>query len=152
MSKVNKIIWLIILVLIAICLTYCSPVKRLERFQRNHPYLFESVVDTLTIRDTISVTIPGTEQDTILSIQKLKQDTVYIYKKGIKTTVFIQNDSLHIIQKTDTVKVLVPFEKTVYVNKYQSKVPVENWRNYLPIIIALLLFILIIVLYLQYKK
>lgn len=134
------------LLLICLILVSCSPIKRLERFQKRHPYLFVNRVDTLLIRDTIKFTIPGTKLDTAVPVASLR-DTIVITKDNIRTVVYQHNDSVFITTTADTVVKLVPFEKQVtFSNKEPFRKPRDGlgvWEYFLPafilsVILALL--------------
>lgn len=113
------IFWLLILLGVATSITSCSPLKRLERLEKRHPYLFEKITDTITITDTIRVTIPGTQIDTFVHYSRLI-DTVIIEKNGIKTTVWQKGDTVFVNTKQDTIYISVPYTKKVPVKRYET--------------------------------
>lgn len=121
----------------------CSPAKRLDRFQKNHPYLFETVTDTvtITIHDTIHTETVRT--DTIFHIDF---DTVRIEKEKLKIRLIRQNDTIFVDGECvgDTVYVTeeieVPIESTQ--PKRQEK---DNTNWWIALAIASMFFITFII-------
>lgn len=106
----------IALLLTLITLFSCSPQRRLNRLVRKHPELIQ--VDTLLIRDTVTITIPSVKMDTFTTIQELKTvDTIYFDRDFVHVKVWERNDTVYVSTKTD------PIYKTVF--RY-IKVPVKN--------------------------
>lgn len=141
-----KYIIIFLLVLIA-----CTPQRRFDRLVKKYPYLLTS--DTLvvrdTIRDTIRITIPEVEVDTIVNIKEL-YDTITIEKDRIKVQVWRVKDKVYINGKCDTVYIEKPIERIVYRKipvKYYEKTP---WYKILLNNILGILLILLIV-YITYR-
>jgi hypothetical protein len=129
----------------------CTPQRRFDRLVKKYPYLLTS--DTLvikdTIRDTIRITIPEVEVDTVVTIKEL-YDTVTIEKDRIKVQVYRVKDKVYIIGKCDTVYVEKPIERIVYRKipvKYYEKTP--WYKILLNNILGILLILLI--LYITYR-
>lgn len=142
-AKILLITLLFVYVLSCLILASCSPIKRLERFQKRHPYLFVNRVDTILIRDTIKITIPGTKIDTAVPVAKLR-DTIVITKDNIRTVVYQHNDSVFITTTADTVVQLVPFEKQVTIsNKEPYRKPRDGLRVWEVVVLTLILSIII---------
>lgn len=131
-------------VVLVFALVSCSPLKRLQRLERKHPQLFNRENDTVKYHDTLKVIIPGLKMDTILSVQQARKDTVFIYKDGIHTKVFINKDDLYLESKTDTDTITVIRELKIPYKKYISyRQPRDNLRIFAPYIIILFLLLII---------
>lgn len=63
--------WILILIAFIYSLIACTPVQRLNKFQKKHPYLFEKKIDTLTIYDTTEVILPGVKFDTTFKLYQM---------------------------------------------------------------------------------
>ena len=77
------------LIIFLFALAACTPQRRFDRLVKKYPYLLTS--DTLivkdTIRDTIRITVPEVEIDTVVDAYKL-YDTITLYKDRIKVKVW----------------------------------------------------------------
>jgi hypothetical protein len=129
----------------------CTPQRRFDRLVKKHPYLLTS--DTLivkdTIRDTIRITIPEVEIDTVVDAYKL-YDTITLYKDRIKVKVWRVKDKVYINGKCDTIYIEKPIERIVYRKipiKYYEKNPL--YKILLNSIMGILLILL--VLYITYR-
>jgi hypothetical protein len=129
----------------------CTPQRRFNRLVKKYPYLLTS--DTLVIRDTIHdtirITVPEVQVDTIVSIKEL-HDTVTIEKDRLKVKVWRVKDKVYINGKCDTVYIEKPVERIVYRKipvKYYEKTPL--YKMLLNGIIGILLILL--VLYITYR-
>ena len=139
------------LIIFLLALVSCTPQRRFDRLVKKYPYLLTS--DTLfirdTIRDTIRITIPEVQVDTIVSVKEL-YDTVTIEKDRIKVQVYRVKDKVYISGKCDTVYIEKPIERIVYRKipvKYYEKTP---WYKILLNNILGILLILLIV-YITYR-
>jgi hypothetical protein len=139
------------LIFFLLVLTACTPQRRFDRLVKKYPYLLTS--DTLvirdTIRDTIRITIPEVEVDTIVTVKEL-YDTITIKKDRIKVQVWRVKDKVYINGKCDTVYIEKPIERIVYRKipvKYYEKTP---WYKILLNNILGILLILLIV-YITYR-
>lgn len=139
------------LIFILFILIACTPQRRFDRLVKKYPYLLTS--DTLvirdTIRDTIRITIPEVEVDTIVTVKEL-YDTITIEKDRIKVQVWRVKDKVYINGKCDTVYIEKPIERIVYRKipvKYYEKTP---WYKILLNNILGILLILLIV-YITYR-
>jgi len=103
----------------------CTPQRRFDRLVKKYPYLLTS--DTLiikdTIRDTIRITVPEVEVDTIVSAKEL-YDTIVLGKDRIKVKVYRVKDKVYISGKCDTVYIEKPIERIVY-----RKIPVKIYEK-----------------------
>jgi len=129
----------------------CTPQRRFDRLVKKYPYLLTS--DTLivkdTIRDTIRITVPEVEVDTIVSVKEL-YDTIILEKDRIKVKVWRVKDKVYINGKCDTIYIEKPIERIVYRKipiKYYQKTP--WYKILLNNIIGILLILLI--LYITYR-
>lgn len=124
--------------LLFLALTACTPLRRLDRLQKQHPYLFDRLTDTVRIQDTVSVTIPGTAVDTFFTMRNLI-DTIRFQKDNLSVQAYVLNDTLYLSAKTDTIykqvirKLTIPVTKYVYAPKPRDKL------RWLPLIIIALL-------------
>ena len=132
-------------------LVACSPQRRFNRLIKKHPYLLTS--DTLvvkdTIRDTIRITIPEVEVDTVVNAKDL-YDTIVLEKERVKIKVWRVKDKVYINGKCDTIYIEKPIERIVYRKipiKYYQKTP--WYKILLNNIIGILLILLI--LYITYR-
>lgn len=148
------ILWFLILTFIEFILFSCTPLKRLERMERRHPYLFEQMADTITVTDTIEVVVPGRQIDTVFHYSRLI-DTVTIEKDGLRTVIWMKNDTVSIRTSVDTVLIYVPYEKKVPVSKYKIyRRPRDRLIRALGVSVGAVisLFALwVLILYLRYK-
>ena len=66
----------------------CTPQRRFDRLVKKYPYLLtnDSLVIRDTIRDTVRITIPEVEVDTVVKIKEL-YDTITIEKERLKWSV-----------------------------------------------------------------
>lgn len=129
----------------------CTPQRRFDRLVKKYPYLLTS--DTLivkdTIRDTIRITVPEVEVDTIVSLKEL-YDTIILTKDRIKIKVWRVRDKVYINGKCDTVYIEKPIERVVY-----RKIPIKIYEKtpwykiLLNNIIGILLILLLV--YITYR-
>ena len=129
----------------------CAPQRRFDRLVKKYPYLLTS--DTLivrdTIRDTIRITIPEVEVDTVVSVKEL-YDTIILTKDRVKVKVYRVKDKVYISGKCDTVYIEKPIERIVY-----RKIPVKIYektpwyKTLLNNIIGILLILLLV--YITYR-
>jgi hypothetical protein len=139
------------LIIFLFALAACTPQRRFDRLVKKHPYLLTS--DTLivkdTIRDTIRITIPEVEIDTVVDAYKL-YDTITLYKDRIKVKVWRVKDKVYISGKCDTIYIEKPIERVVY-----RKIPIKIYektpwyKTLLNNIIGILLILLVI--YVTYR-
>ena len=129
----------------------CTPQRRFDRLVKKYPYLLtnDSLVIRDTIRDTIRITIPEVEVDTIVSVRKL-YDTIILEKDRIKVKVWRVKDKVYINGKCDTIYIEKPIERIVYRKipvKYYQKTP--WYKILLNNVLGILLILLI--LYITYR-
>lgn len=142
MKTFKKILFLIIALIL---LQACSPAKRLERFHKNHPFLFEAKIDTITIHDTINVTIPGIKIDTSSPLAwlfrpqgiSINKESEHIHLKGDTIT-----KKIYIQAHRDTIFKTIYKEKKVPVTKYIVKKIPFNWHSLLKWPWMLLIFLI----------
>ena len=113
------------LIIFLFALAACTPQRRFDRLVKKHPYLLTS--DTLivkdTIRDTIRITVPEVEIDTVVDAYKL-YDTITLYKDRIKVKVWRVKDKVYINGKCDTIYIEKPIERVVY-----RKIPIKIYEK-----------------------
>lgn len=126
----------------ALFVASCSPIKRLERMQKRHPYLFTAQTDTLFINDTIPVIIPGTTIDTSVSVSSVETDTAIFEKDGLTVKAWIKNDSLNISAENKEKTIPVVYQKKVPVKKYVLPKPRDKlrWREFVSLFVICLFF------------
>ena len=139
------------LIIFLFALAACTPQRRFDRLVKKYPYLLTS--DTLivkdTIRDTIRITVPEVEIDTVVDAYKL-YDTITLYKDRIKLKVWRVKDKVYISGKCDTIYIEKPIERVVY-----RKIPIKIYektpwyKTLLNNIIGILLILLVI--YVTYR-
>ena len=139
------------LIIFLLALIACTPQRRFDRLVKKYPYLLTS--DTLivkdTIRDTIRITVPEVEIDTVVDAYKL-YDTITLYKDRIKVKVWRVKDKVYINGKCDTIYIEKPIERVVY-----RKIPIKIYektpwyKTLLNNIIGILLILLVI--YVTYR-
>lgn len=124
----------------------CTPQRRFDRLVKKYPYLLtnDSIVIKDTIRDTIRITIPEVEVDTVVTIKEL-YDTITIEKDRIKVKVWRVKDKVYINGKCDTIYIEKPIERIVY-----RKIPIKIYektpwyKTLLNNILGILLILLVI--------
>ena len=137
----KKILYILVLITLIIS---CTPQRRLERLLRKHPEL--TSIDSITIHDTIRVTVPEVHLDTVVTLQQL-YDTVYLEQEQLKVKVWMDRyHKVYIQGKCDT----------VYINKIVTrKIPIRIYEKtplWKKIINWIFVFLLIItVIYTIYK-
>lgn len=113
------------LIIFLFALAACTPQRRFDRLVKKYPYLLTS--DTLivkdTIRDTIRITVPEVEIDTVVDAYKL-YDTITLYKDRIKVKVWRVKDKVYINGKCDTIYIEKPIERVVY-----RKIPIKIYEK-----------------------
>ena len=113
------------LIIFLFALAACTPQRRFDRLVKKYPYLLTS--DTLivkdTIRDTIRITVPEVEIDTVVDAYKL-YDTITLYKDRIKVKVWRVKDKVYISGKCDTIYIEKPIERVVY-----RKIPIKIYEK-----------------------
>ncbi len=138
--------WLTILYFLISILFSCGPTKRLERLHKNNPYLFVNKKDTINIRDTIKVVVPGTTIDTSFAIKYLT-DTITIEKQGVRTIIY-RNEGTDTIYVNTTVKektITVPYSKDVAVNRYEyNELPKNRFTVWMGVLTGLVILIILI--------
>lgn len=149
--KYCKLLFWLQLLLAAYFLFACSPVKRLDRLHKNHPYLFERKTDTILVKDTFDVMVPGIRADTIISYSQL-WDTLYLDREHfhVKVVRIPYSDSIYIDGSCDTVLKTVYRELKVPYSKYEALIPER--RNTMKTIFQIFFaFIVICILYVFYR-
>lgn len=114
--------WGLVIVVLSLVLLYsCSPIQRLERFEKRHPYLFNRANDTITFIDTVRAVVPGVQIDTTFSWDELNDnDTLQIVNGQLNLKLWKQKDSLGVSATVDTVFVEVVREIEVPFIQYQT--------------------------------
>lgn len=142
---------LILISILLIILSGCSPSKKLERLYKNSPYLFEHKVDTIEtkVRDTIY--LPAIETDSTFSIYF---DTIQITKDRLDVKLIRIRDTDTILLEgrceTDTIytikTVKIPYNK--YDVNIQKNKNITKWW----IALGMILIFAILLIINKFKK
>ena len=142
MRTTNIILLILFLAIITLISSACSPIKRLERLHKNHPYLFTNAKDTITIHDTVEVITPHLRVDTVFSEVK-EIDELNIKKDKLSVKIVKKHDALHVDAECKSDTIYVPHTVEVVVDKYVLPELKYNWYRLLWIpVVLLVLFIL----------
>lgn len=123
------------LFILLLILTSCSPIKRLNRLQKNHPYLFTNIVDTVKV--PVNILVPKIEHDTVFKHVN-STDTVTLIKDRLTIRYFNNGDTVYLSGKCDTLTI----RDTVTVAQNKYVVP-EQGNKPFPIITIILIAIVI---------
>jgi hypothetical protein len=127
----------------------CSPTKRFTRLITKYPYLI--TIDTLVIKDTITLYVPEVTTDTVVTIQQLT-DTITLTKERVTVRAWYvpKEKKVYIQGKCDPIYVTKIVERKVPV-KYYEKYP--WWKKLLNNLLAIfIIFVVLYTLYRIYKK
>jgi hypothetical protein len=132
-------------ILIALLIASCSPKARFTRLVEKHPELL--TVDTLVIRDTITLYVPEVHTDTVVTIKELT-DTITITKDRVTVKAWYvpKEKKVYIQGKCDPIYVTKIVERKVPV-KYYEKYPF--WKKLLNNLLAI--FIIFVIIYTGYR-
>ena len=133
------------LIALLILISACSPKTRFTRLIEKHPELL--TMDTLVIRDTITLYVPEVHTDTVVTIKELT-DTITITKDRVTVKAWYvpKEKKVYIQGKCDPVYVTKIVERKVPV-KYYEKYPF--WKKLLNNLLAI--FIIFVIVYTLYK-
>lgn len=133
----------------------CAPQKRINRIVKNNPHLLQK--DTVKVTDTFKVIVPGTKKDSLISINDLRKDTIYIRKDHMTIKTIIKNDTLYVHGECDTLikeivrEVSLPYEKIV-AHKPRDKLSWDDLPSILRIFYFFCSFIGIMLIIRLFKK
>ena len=132
----KRLIYILLLITLIIS---CTPQRRLERLLRKHPEL--TSIDSITIHDTIRVTVPEVHLDTVVTLQQL-YDTVYLEQEQLKIKVWMDRyHKVYIQGKCDTVYIDKIVTRKIPIRIYE-KTPL--WKKIINLIFVFLLIITVI--------
>lgn len=133
------------LIALLILISACSPKARFTRLVEKHPELL--TVDTLVIRDTITLYVPEVHTDTVVTIKELT-DTITITKDRVTVKAWYvpKEKKVYIQGKCDPIYVTKIVERKVPV-KYYEKYPF--WKKLLNNLLAI--FIIFVIIYTGYR-
>lgn len=105
----------------------CTPIKRLERLHKKHPYIFETVKDTVKYEGETEVQIKGFEFADTFKIMDVHQR----YKHLNTTLDLVYKDSnVFFNLKADDTTVKARYNGEVTVNKYEVKAKNQiSWQT-----------------------
>jgi hypothetical protein len=131
--------------MLLLLLTACSPAKRFNRLIEKHPELL--TVDTLLIRDTITLYVPEVHTDTVVTLKELT-DTITLTKERVMVKAWYvpKEKKVYIQGKCDPIYITKIVERKVPV-KYYEKYP--WWKKLLNNLLAI--FIIFAILYVAHK-
>ena len=121
----------------------CTPQRRFERLITRHPELLTT--QYIVVRDTIRITVPEVQVDTIIDKQTLV-DTIYLKKEQLKVKVWMKGEKIYIQGKCDTVYIDKVITAKVPVKIYE-KTPV--WKKIINFIVTLIF--IVVILYILYR-
>jgi len=129
----------------------CTPQKRLNRFHKNHPELFDKKLDTIHIIDSVKYTSPAINVDTATHIKYL-YDTITLSKDGLTTQVWIYKDSVFITSQIAPKTVYIPYYKSVPYVKYEAKVENVWFKNLIWVLVLLIVIYLVYRIFIKVKS
>lgn len=146
-----------ILILPIILLISCSPIKKLQRFHKKYPQLFEKKLDTIFLQDTIKINFPSQEIDTAVKYTQLF-DTVRFTNNNITTTIWQINDTVYAKTYLSPNQYSYLYKKSIPYNKYELPEALnklnflEKYGPYILSFLVLVLFIWILILIVRSNK
>lgn len=145
--KYSKLIFWILVAFILFLTFSCSDAKLIQRIHKRSPHLFENIIDTVIVNDTIEVSIPEDKAETLVPYDRLR-DTFYIDTGRLHIKIVRVptddnplNDKLFIQGIADSVKKSIPITLKVPVKKYVVPKPKKriDWFNWQSILNSVLL-------------
>lgn len=135
-------------ILIALLIASCSPKARFTRLIEKHPELL--TVDTIVVRDTITLYIPEVHTDTVVTIKELT-DTITITKDRVTVKAWYvpKEKKVYIQGKCDPVYITKIVERKVPVTYYE-KYP--WWKKVLNSLLSFLIIFAILYAVLKISK
>lgn len=124
--------WLVIIALLILVCVTCTPIRRLERLQQKHPYLFNRQNDTIKLKDTVYWEYPLKPLDTSMQLNRIYQPMgLDFYYNGIPfnlkgdtvTNTILVHAPKDTIRQTVTREIKVPYTKYV-----TEKIPFD-WKS-----------------------
>lgn len=119
----------------------CSPIRRHQKLVEKYPFVHTQ--DTVTVRDTIRLTVPEVRLDTVVHFDQL-WDTVYLEKERLKIRMYRVLDSIYVQGECDTIKIEKVIERKIPIRYYKTE---SSWLKY-----AILASILLFTLYAIFRK
>lgn len=126
----------------------CTPVKRLERLHKKHPYIFENVKDTVKFEGEVDTHVKGFEYADTFNIMDIHQRF-----RHLNTTLDLlyKDSNVFFNLKADDTTVKAKYSGEIAVNKYEVNIKKrDKWKT--AIIITAILSTLVVVLWLIAKK
>lgn len=135
-------------ILIALLIVSCSPKARFTRLIEKHPELL--TVDTIVVRDTITLYVPEVHTDTVVTIKELT-DTITITKDRVTVKAWYvpKEKKVYIQGKCDPIYITKIVERKVPVTYYE-KYPL--WKKVLNSLLAFLIIFAILYAALKISK
>lgn len=147
-KQIGIIIGLILLILILL-ITSCSPIKRHARLVKKYPFVHKT--DTVILKDTIRLNYPVVEKDTIIKLDSFLvnlKDTITITKDNLIVKLTQIHDSIYIDAKCDTIFIDKIIERKIPV-KYFEVEKESNWKSNIFYILYLFLILLLLIIVLK---
>lgn len=123
MNKRILYTWLIVLVMLALSLFSCSPVKRLNKLLTRHPELIQ-ITDSVRIRDSVPVYYPGIDVDTNKALNDLLNgDSLKVNDGRVTSITYIKGDTVYQEIHEDPIYDTIYLDKVIEVPKivYEQK-------------------------------
>ena len=151
-KKIKIIVSIILLIIINLS---CSPMKRHARLVKKYPFVHKT--DTVVLTDTINISIPIVQKDTVMLLDSFiisLKDTITIKKDNLIVKITEVHDSIYIDAKCDTIYIDKIIERKIPVKYYETKKE-SNWKDHLKYFLYLffiLLFLIVIIKFIQLIK
>ena len=133
------------LILILICITSCSPQKKLQRLVKKNPELIR--VDTIHHYDTIQHVTEKVHLDTVMSHFSHFKDTLIINKDNLTVKTFYNytTDSIYIFGECKEDTLYIPYEVKIPIETIvveEKKTPLSFWIICTLVVIAFKLLLM----------
>ena len=148
MGKSKKTTRLVIALLMALFIVgSCSPVKRHSRLVKRYPFVHQT--DTVVLTDTIRLTVPIVQADTVMALDSFiisLHDTLIITKDNLKVKIMQVHDSIYIEAKCDTVFIDKIINRKVPIKYFENKekFSIKEYISCVGLILLIIIVLLII--------
>lgn len=147
--KTQKLIITILLSIIGLLAIFsCSPIKRHARLVKKYPFVHQT--DTVVLKDTISLTIPTVQKDTIIQLDSFLinlKDTIVIEKDNLSIKIMQIHDSIYIDGLCDTIYIEKIVTQKIPIKYYKAKEEFSFKKNIFNILYIFLIILLLIIIF-----